>query len=219
MDRRKFMTNIRSSISSNGLMSYYKFNSSTKDEITGVTNSASLSYSTGKIGNAGYFGSYTPLKYSKSSGRYYNFSLNMWTKLDSSGQSAWYRGLFVSRASDESNQYGLSWDVDPRVLVIYYNATRTYTCSIPLGSWIMLTLTIDNGTGYLYINGSRSSSFNFPYFAIQECTYIGCDYLPVTTSQKDRGLCGYIDELSVWNKTLSSYEVSSLYNNGKGLEL
>lgn len=215
MSRRRFMG--EKSFSLVGLIDYYKFNSTTRDEVTGTINSASVSYSAGKIGNAAYFGSYSPLKFARNSGTFNNFTVSLWVKLNSGSFPGQYRGIFVSRASDETKLYGLC--IEDKTLIVYDNGIRRYTTTLPTGNWIMITLVIKGGNGTIYINGVEKSTFSFSTFYVQSATYIGCDYLPVTTSQNNRGLRGYLDEMSVWSRALSASEISELYNNGNGLEL
>lgn len=79
---------------SKDLIDYYKFYYSTKDEITGITNSASISYSDNAIIDmSGHFGSYSPLKFARSSVVYPEFTISVWIKLDGSYYNQ-YRGIF-----------------------------------------------------------------------------------------------------------------------------
>lgn len=94
-----------------------------------------------------------------------------------------------------------------------------YTEDLPSGKWTMITFVVSNKTGTIYINGIKRKSFSYPAFPIQPVTYIGCDYLPVNTDKNNRGLRGYMDELAVWSRGISSSDVLNLYNNGKGLEI
>lgn len=79
-------------------------------------------------------------------------------------------------------------------------------------SWVHLVGTFDNGTARLYINGALVSATNLSYSYTSQCTnnlYIGT---------RDPGnqwigfLNGYMDDIRIYNRTLSSTEVSNLYN-------
>lgn len=202
---------------SKDLIDYYKFYYSTKDEITGITNSASISYSADAIINtSGHFGSYSPLKFARSSVVYPEFTISVWIKLEGSYYNQ-YRGIFSSRPTNEYAQYGLS--VEDTLLIVYGNSTRMYTEDLPSRKWTMITFVVSNNLGTIYINGIERDSFSYPAFPIQPETYIGCDYLPVNTDKNNRGLRGYMDELAVWSRGISSSDVLNLYNNGKGLEI
>lgn len=218
MSRRRFMIGKRKDIDlSKDLIDYYKFYYSTKDEITGITNSASISYSANAIIDmSGYFGSYSRLKFARSSVVYPEFTISVWIKLDGSYYDQ-YRGIFSSRSTNEYAQYGLV--VEDTLLIVYGNSTRMYTEDLPSGKWTMITFVVSNNTGTIYINGIKREPFSYPAFPIQPVTYIGCDYLPVNTDQNNRGLRGYMDELAVWSRGISSSDVLNLYNNGKGLEI
>ena len=125
--------------------------------------------------------------------------------------------FFSSRATDERAQYGLV--VEDTLFIVYENSTRVYTERLPSGTWIMITFVVSNETGTIYINGIKREPFSYHAFPIQPVTYIGCDYLPVNTDKNNRGLRGYMDELAVWSRGISSFDVINLYNDGKGLEI
>lgn len=201
------------------LISYYKFYYSVKDEITGIDNKTSaVTYKVDSMFDmSGYFGSYAPLKFAHSSGNYSKFAISLWVKLDAGDFTNQYRGIFSSRPTSELPQYGLS--IEDKLLIVYFYDVRRYTEAIPAGVWTMITFTVSGEIGTVYINGVKRKSFSYILFPIQTKTYIGCDYLPVTVGQDDRGLRGCLDELAVWGRSLSDSEVLYLYNNGKGNEI
>ena len=203
-------------INTTGLMHYYKFDGSTKDEVTDVVNGANVSYATGVIGKSAYFGSYSPLKYAGQTGVYSEFTISLWVNADNISLDN-YRGLFVSRRNNESNEYGIV--LENKNFIVYENTTRRSQGRFIFSAWTMITFIVTGGKGYLYINGILVDSFTYRYMEIADFTYIGCDNLPVNTSIKNRGLKGYIDEMSIWNRALSGEEVNRLYNDNKGLKL
>lgn len=117
MSRRRFMIGKRKDIDlSKDLIDYYKFYYSTKDEITGITNSASISYSANAIIDmSGHFGSYSPLKFARSSVVYPEFTISVWIKLDGSYYNQ-YRGIF--HPDPQTNM--LSMDLLLRILYLLF---------------------------------------------------------------------------------------------------
>jgi len=99
----------------------------------------------------------------------------------------------------------------------------TTTLSSFLNTWLMITAVWSKGVSVgLYINGSpRSTNIdygtlslaNFPVNPTNK-TYIGRDTRHDYDSQTMKG---YVDELGVWGKVLSSQEITDLYNSGNGL--
>lgn len=213
MLRRRMMTK---KISLESLVYYYKFDNTTKEEMTGVINSASVSYSAGKIDQAAYFGGYNPLKApDRILGTYNNFSINVWIHPDSSTGT---RGIFVSRPSSEIEQYAL--DMENNDLVVYLYEKRYTIGTINTGTWNMITLTLAGQNIRIHRNNTLLlESNNAIPFKLQPLSHIGADVLPVNSSIKNRGFKGYIDELSVWGRTLSTKEIDILYNKGNGLKL
>lgn len=83
----------------------------------------------------------------------------------------------------------------------FYNGFST-------GTWYYVVLTRTDNTVKLYLNGSYAGSM----------TISGSDYLSLSQiGFKGRSFRGTIDELGIWNRALTGADVTSLYNNGKGL--
>lgn len=203
-------------ISLASLIYYYKFENNTKEEQTGVVNSASVSYGEGKQGRAIYFGGYNPLKApGTSQGTYNNFTINVWIYPESSTGT---RGIFISRPSNESEQYSLI--MDNNELVVYLYERRYSIGTINTNTWSMITLVVTGQTIKIIRNNTLLlESNNAIPFKIQPVCYVGADVLPVNTSIKNRGFKGYVDELSVWGRVLSAKEIETLYNKGNGLKI
>ena len=143
--------------------------------------------------------------------------MSLWVKIDAGNYPNQYRGVFISRRTDETGLWGLCFE--NKTLIVYENGTRRYLKVLNDSTWIMISLIVAEGKGYLYINGLFDSSFTYNYMEILGFTYIGCDNLPVTTSQNNRGLRGYLDEISIWSRALTSAEINALYNENNGLEI
>lgn len=79
-------------------------------------------------------------------------------------------------------------------------------------SWVHIVGTFDNGIAKLYINGTQASVVNLSCYSTSPCSnnlYIGT---------RDPGnqwvgyLNGFMDDIRIYNRSLSSTEVSQLYN-------
>jgi hypothetical protein len=76
------------------------------------------------------------------------------------------------------------------------------------GTWYYVTLTRNDNTVKLYLNGRFVGSM----------TISGSDHLSVSqVGYKGRSFNGAIDELGIWNRALTDQDVAKLYNNGNGL--
>ena len=83
--------------------------------------------------------------------------------------------------------------------------------TIALNEWNMLTLTRNSGTLKVYLNGTESvdggQSFANPLTITKIGAYASLDFYK-----------GRLDEISMWNRTLSQVDINVLYNSGNGLE-
>jgi len=84
--------------------------------------------------------------------------------------------------------------------------------SAPYGKWVFLAFTINSTGGYLYVNSTLMG------------TEIGktsiFDWNNVRWGFADDGslnLTGSMDEIGIWNRTLSPTEISAMYNSGAGM--
>jgi hypothetical protein len=88
---------------------------------------------------------------------------------------------------------------------------------LPLNKWVMIT-GIYNGTGLsLYVNGTLYAGK-----ALTLNTNLDDEMLMIGARRSDGGVIDgqvnmKVDELGIWNRTLSSSEVSDLWNSGAGL--
>ncbi len=103
------------------------------------------------------------------------------------------------------------------------NVEDYYNHSMTAGNWYHVALVGDLGTGYaLYINGSSvktgtcptkktsSPGYASPFFEIGE-----------SHAQNDtryaRYYDGLMDEVTIWDRALSSSDISTIYNSGDGI--
>jgi len=144
-----------------------------------------------------------------------NYTLNIWARgktYDTGGSN----GPFFM-ASPVSNLNMLGFD-SPSTTIVYAGSFWTGTggnlagATVPSNGWFMATVTGQDGNVSVYINATlKRSGITGTAQNYQEDTYLGTDY----GLAKD--WLGQFDEISYWNRTLTSDEVSSLYNSGVGL--
>lgn len=87
--------------------------------------------------------------------------------------------------------------------------------TLSTGTWYFIALTFDSTSGLKgYVNASLDSSSGSAFATDTSAisTYIGGQ--PATAGRYFNGI---IDEVGIWNRALTSTEVSDLYNSGTGL--
>ena len=92
------------------------------------------------------------------------------------------------------------------------------TSNVNTGNWVHVAFTWDGttntGAGKLYINGKLENSGTSPGISNGVSKYV------MNFGRSEAGVAyfnGQIDEVLIFNRSLSAEEVSSLYNNGEGL--
>lgn len=228
---------INAQIPTNGLVAYYPFNGNANDE-SGNGNNASeitsnVSFVNGIKGQATKFGGFnspghihvpnsTSLKFTNLASFVY------WVRLDNAaGMDGW--GNF----SANGNQCAFAKSHDRRGIYnnmgytskskLYSNLGENYSgkgvssrgegiSGYKLGSWIQIAYTFSSTSSTLYVNGVKDSTVNTPInfnISNSQDLYFGkySDYW--------YPLNGALDEFRIYNRTLSSNEVSQIYNSEK----
>jgi hypothetical protein len=145
-------------------------------------------------------------------------TLSVWVNPDAntSAASSW-RGIVTKSTSGSwSKGYGLARypsSPDAHFYVNYYSGETTHA-PIPDNEWTHLAATYDERTMRLYVNGSLVSTITPQNYggAIQ---YDGSPLL-IGQGPNGYGWFGMIDEVMLFNRVLSSEEVSRLYHLTKG---
>ena len=101
-------------------------------------------------------------------------------------------------------------------IIVYLNnygfVINGSVATIPANSWSYLVFTCESEVGKLYINGSLDSTGSMPNGITNTVFAIGSSADPFGFEF----VVGQVDEVGVWNRALSSTEVSDLYNDGAG---
>jgi hypothetical protein len=201
-------------------ISYYPLDSDA-DDAKGSNNLTETdeSYVTGKIGNCCEFnGTSTFLNTASDLVNTADFSLNFWVKIDTAADNDQLFRLDTSQTGFAmlTNENGGAY-----YAYLYYfssGANGTYEGSTDLNdsNWHMITIVVDSSdTGdeiKVYVDGSidahgglaggRNSPQNFNRFG---------------QNDGDRWFDGFLDEISIYNKPLSSNQITKLYNAGTGI--
>ena len=212
------------------LYAVYKAESNANDSLATYNGTAQggLTYSTGKSGNAFTFnGTNAYVSLPNNSLKFTNdFSISVWTNF--SGISNDAQTILSNLTYDGTYAYGYFFYYHNQYLkfVIYNNSgavSLDYSTSILFNSWnnIVITRKLSTGTK-MYINGtlvaSNSSVQNPNYHATMAPSIGAANYGPTYGNlvQYYMSNGSKSDEVNVWNKELTSTEVTELYNTGTG---
>jgi len=121
------------------------------------------------------------------------------------------------------------WHEEGSAVGIYKRPTQNYTIktgasgnilmeeSAPINTWIHLAIVMfNNGTGEFYKNGTLSNRTS-DYGAGSNLSAGEYVFGVLGSNYADNPMNGKIDEVGIWNRTLSATEISDLYNNGLGV--
>ena len=143
-------------------------------------------------------------------------TISAWVNLDVASPSNDY--VIVMQDSGNT-QYGIVMNViaTSRLLQLVRHGTTDYlwyaTSDISYGSWVHLLITSDGGlvtgSATLYVNGS-SVSKNFTAGSGSETAHTGSWVIGARTYDNNRSWDGKIGEVAVWNRVLTSGEISTL---------
>lgn len=190
------------------------------DSITSLvgTNSGTVS-TTGKVGNARTFSGaeYITVAQTTALDQKNNWSIALWAKPTNLSviQTLVTKGTATASAS---HQYLLYINANANGDVMFATATENvYTAGgvLTINVWNHIVVTCSGGNTYkIYVNGvdqSLSGSISAITSAITDSWVIGRH-----SAGTGRYFTGDVDELGLWDKTLSSTEVGDLYNSGSG---
>lgn len=209
------------------LVSYYKMEEASgtrADEVGGnnMSDNNTVTQTTGKIGYAASFASGTSEYLSSTSTGFPTGasarSINAWINIQTSPSDGQARAILMY--GNTSNlamfNFGIYLYLGVKYLALFgYALDYTEPWTYSTNTWYMVTVTFDGTTEKLYVNGSQigtgfdGSTLNT---ASSSTAYIGCQAASAYFFD------GYIDEVGVWSKALSTTEITSLYNGGSGLQ-
>ena len=207
------------------IISYYKFNDSLVDAMSGHNGvGTAITYAAGKSGNAASFnGSTSIVKIQNDAFGIFgttNFSMSCFVKLNSMPSSL-FNTIMAIQKSTSAGTVDKSIKISPDGSVSFYaysgspkNATSAIG-KVTINTWVHLCGTYDGVTLRLYINGVLEASI--------ACSSTYNEVTPTLVFSQRGGAVavnGLIDGASIWNKALSQNEITEVYNKqNSGFEI
>ena len=201
----------------------YKFDANANDDANsynGTVNSATWGAGYGKITGGYYFAGSQDIDISADSefSPFYNdMSFSAWIKIDNTSTR---HGIFGKGAASNyeylleinaSKVRMLGWKLSGKESCNFSGSTTITT------AWTHVVVTIDNSSDSnnvkIYVNGSFDTTGSMAISQMGD----GTDKMHIGNGLGVY-MVGYIDEPAVWNKVLTSTEITELYNSGDGLQ-
>ncbi len=210
-----------------GLIAYYPFDGNISDLSgngnTGTNNGATYNLS-GKVGGAYRFDGNDYINVPNSASlNPSNLTVSVWvnansvnqfgeflTKRADSDYGAWilYGGSLASGGNFESSVYHSSCGFATR-------SQLTSGGSIQAATWYLVSFTTNSTDLSIYVNGNLSSTVSYSQSVCTGRT----DSIRLGTGCCGRYFTGLMDEVAIWNRSLSANEIMQLYNNSNGYSL
>lgn len=203
------------------LLAYYKFQGNSTDEMGSFTGSdTGIDYSTsyGKIGQGALFNSTSDVinlpntvvpqgsDFTISWWGYYNNAAGTMSVFDQYRAADGYPRLHIRVISSKIDVFLRN--------VSLVSAAGSSTGTFSSSTWVYLAVTRVGNTLTYYINGSSSGTLS-----VTGIIYDGCnDSVIGNWYGGGFNYNGYLDEMGIWSRGLSSSEISQLYNSGSGLQ-
>lgn len=218
------LTPFSSTTLSDKLFSFWKLDNE-KDSTNyrnNLTNYGNITFTSGKLGNCALF---------NSSGQYFRpLFISSSTFSTSFTFSCWFKGgsqninaqIIRFPVVSSSNDFGIfiNFNTSTHKLYVYRNTTSYLASNTVIGdnNWHHIAVTLDSaGNLKTYVDGNATpeTSQNIGFTIINFSNiYIGRDNAGNANTQ----LAGYLDAIGLWNRVLTTSEISSLYNGNNGLE-
>jgi hypothetical protein len=202
-------------ISTTSLAAYYKFNGTATDSGPNGLNATltgSPTYTTGKYSDAINLNGTSQYAVVSDStfleGSSGNISVFCWVKITDFSSELNQHAVSKWTAS---NGWRLVLQSTGNILVSLAATNVGRGSGIPTGSWVHIGFTYNNSTLKVYYNGSQAgtdATVSSATLANSQEMHIG-----KRSSGTDGYVKGQIDEVNVWQRVLSSTEVSTLYNS------
>lgn len=210
----------------NGLVSYWKLDESSGNALDahgsndGTVTSATQG-STGKINTSYYFNGLGYITIGDILSGPTAFSISVWfIKDNTNGEFLINKGIGLGT----EREYLLAYDnADGKMFVTFYDETNDTSTVTKANSaitadgatWHHLVMTWDGSTVTFYLNGSNDGGgANSEVIRNTSSNFAICwDEHP----SLQRYWTGKVDEIGIWNRELTSDDITTLYNSGNGL--
>ncbi len=206
----------------NGLVSFWRFDESgsTQDR-SDIQGSNNLIYNQGSINSTGGInGNAIDCNLSGSNRFSLNSSNNM--NFGTAPGNNFAIGFWIYVTSDIGGSHiadfssGFNITLDGSSGITFWVNGNTHVATIGSGSWQHVVFNLDRNTGVTaFVNGSQQGStvFNTTGSNLNDSTFTLC-----TTVGWASPLDGNLDSFGIWNRTLSSSEISDLYRGFNNLD-
>ncbi|MDD5012192.1 MAG: LamG domain-containing protein [Candidatus Nanoarchaeia archaeon] len=212
------------------LVAYYKMDSITSGIIidsvngfNGVLNNSPTLDSGGKIGNGIKFNGINQFAEIPHNPGFniQNITISVWVRLNSTPTLTPYdAATVISKDRDDGRSWAINsgLNISSNWSAYINNGAPTLVAKggeLTLNNWTHIIMTKNSTALYIYINGilvGQSSASP----AIAETT-VPIQIGATAFSVMRRFLNGTIDEIGIWDRSLTSSEISQLYNNGNGI--
>jgi hypothetical protein len=209
-----------------GLLAYWNLNDNGSGAVSLVdssgngrtlTNENDVNLGTGIIAGGGVFGGIFPSYFEWLTRSPFpafgtgDFTLSVWINKDEV-TTDYYQTFISTRPDGAATGNSFSMGFSPDSVPIYYDGVGTFTGdAISNLQWYHFAVKNTNNLISVYINGI------FQISAGQYGSYTN-SYLSIGGNQNgDEPFGGKIDEVGIWNRSLSDNEILALYNAGSGL--
>lgn len=214
------------------IVSYWKLDESSGNAADSagsntLTNNNSTVFAAAKINNGGDFersnGNFFEITDGSQSGLdLTDMSISAWFKLESLPTTGQAYSIAAKMGHGGTNAYELAYCNEGGTLRFQYytesglgGGAFKYDTTLSTGTWYHVVITLSGTTAQYYLDGSSVSGTGSSY-APRNATSpfrIGSGNLMEATDYFD----GFIDEVGIWSRAISSAEVTELYNSGTGL--
>lgn len=204
-----------------GLIGYWKMDDNSNDALGSRNGSdTSMTYSTGKINNAGVFnGSSSAVTIANHTSLFpTSLTVSLWINFTTVQQN---KHIFTLQNANDSPYLGFSIFVEDSANgKKIWSATRSTsfgwvasTNNLNDGNWHHVVVTFDSGTHTMWVDGTQNSQ-NTGKTLVWDT---GANLMFGKFYNYAGGYYnGKLDEVGYWNRALTSDEIATLYNSGSG---
>ena len=214
-------TNTTSAVPTSGLISYYKLENSNDSFGSNNLTSTNTTYSTGKVGNGGVFNATAYLTGAPLLS-YGSFTICAWIKTTNTGETF----IFSNRSTSSGNPI-IAMEVYSNKLFTRIRSSAgtgitsfSSLSNVNTGNWIHVAMRFDISTGLQsnFINGVLENSVSYTGGTFGGFN-VGTIGVEAAASPSYGKFNGNIDEVAVYNVSLTNLQLELIYNNGNGTTL
>lgn len=204
-----------------GLAAWWRLNGNAQDYIgnnNGTVSGATLT--TGQDGRANgayqFDGVDDYIEFQPTISNFGGFSISVWARGVSGSAADFGYGYIVHRGVEKKVENSVYWIAVKDTGVyggdVSGNGSSSTTTSANPSTWRLLTLTYDGATRVVYVDGVAQSTLARSFTNTTTGTRLGIGGTPHATTY--RPFHGQIDDVRLFNRTLSPTEVQTLYSEG-----